>query len=234
MAVTTIAVANMKGGCGKTTTCMNLATGLAAGGYRVLLVDSDPQGSATQWRSLRQDDSASFEVIALPSTAIGRELKRLADNTSYEIILIDCPAGGLDKGRTSGEDIARSAVRIASAVIVPIRPSPVDYMACRNIMPMLADVAATREDLRVYLLINQKQANSRLGKEARESALRFFKTPGLSVQLLKTEVNMRTIYAEAVLAGKTVLEYGGDPKAAEEVVALTKEVVECLSVAVSV
>ena len=232
--MTIIAVANMKGGCGKTTTCMNLATGLAGAGYRVLLVDADPQASATQWRSMRTDEKAPFEVIALPTTAITRELKALAENSSYEVILIDCPAGGLDKSRDASQDIARAAVRLANAVIVPIRPSPVDYVACSNIMPMLADVSAVREDLRVLLLINQKQAGSRLGRQAREAALQFFVTPGLNVKLLETEINLRTVYAEAALAGQTVLEYGHDPKAEQEVVELTREVVECLSATASV
>jgi chromosome partitioning protein len=45
----TLAVANAKGGAGKTSTSVHLATGLALEGYRVLLVDLDPQHNTTLW-----------------------------------------------------------------------------------------------------------------------------------------------------------------------------------------
>jgi chromosome partitioning protein len=226
---TIIAIANMKGGCGKTTTCMNLAAGLSAAGYSVLVVDADPQGSATSWRSLRADTDTPFTLFALPTPAIHREIPKLLANSNYEVVLIDCPAGGLaSRGGQATDDISRYAVLCASAVIVPIRPSPVDYLSCKNIMPLLSNVAAIKPELRVLLLINQKQSTTRIGRDAREAALQFFQAGNLDVRLLETEIAFRTAYAEAPMQGRTVLEYAPVSKAAEEVAELTKEVIECL------
>ena len=105
-----IAIANQKGGAGKTTTTVNLAGGFAKAGYATLLVDADPQGSATDWRNalltqgeedLASGDSAAslfpFEVIALPNPTLHRELPKLLERSTYEVVLIDCPPGGARK-----------------------------------------------------------------------------------------------------------------------------------------
>lgn len=226
MAVT-IAVANQKGGAGKTTTCMNLAGGLAAA-YRVLVVDADPQASAIEWRNTREESQLPFEVVALASPWIHKELPRVLANSAYELVLIDCPPGGAGQ-RYRADDITRSAMLAADVVLVPVQPTPMDYRASGALLPLLLDVAAVKPDVRILILVTRRQPNNRLGREAREVAEQWFKADGLRVEVLETELYNRTAYAEAPGSGKTVLDYAPGSKAAEEIEQLTREVVQCLS-----
>ena len=79
-----IAVLNQKGGAGKTTIATHLARALQLAGADVLLVDSDPQGSARDWAAVREDQPVP--VVGIDRPTIERDLKSLAKK---DFVVID-------------------------------------------------------------------------------------------------------------------------------------------------
>jgi len=65
-----IAITNQKGGVGKTTTTANLGVGLANDGYRILLIDADPQGSLTVSLGIKDPDDLDVSLATVMSSVI--------------------------------------------------------------------------------------------------------------------------------------------------------------------
>ncbi len=226
-----IAVANQKGGCGKTTLSMSLAGVLSGeGGLKVLLIDADPQASAQQWAMRAGDNGLSFEVMTHPHEDIHRKVREMSGK-GYDVILIDCPPGASQSatGKDSQTSISRMSILAADIVLVPVRPSMLDYLASHQLLPLLKDVGALKDNQKVFIVVNGKPpGNTRSGAEALSVAEDVFRVDGLDVQVLRTEVTTRQAFVLAPTLGKTVTTYEPAGKAAAEIRALAEEIAKCL------
>ncbi len=204
-----ISFLNQKGGVGKTTLAVHLATALSRQGGRVLMVDADPQGSGLDWSASRTGD-ALFPVIGLPKPTIHRELPTLA--ADYTHVVIDGPPRVYD--------VARSAIMASDLVLIPVQPSPYDVWAAKEIVDLLSEATAFKENLKRAFVINRKIVNTAIGRDVTE-ALAEYELP-----VLKAEICQRVSFAESAARGQTVLESDPESLASKEINALVREVLE--------
>src|SRR5262249_32500413 len=129
-----ISILNQKGGVGKTTLAVHLATALSRMKRKVILIDADPQGSALDWAAAR-DGEPLFPVVGLPRASIHKELAAVAKG--YDTVIIDGPPRVYD--------VARSAIMASDLIVIPIQPSPYDVWAAKEIVDLLTNASALKE-----------------------------------------------------------------------------------------
>ena len=201
-----IAVLNQKGGAGKTTIATHLARALQLAGSDVLLVDSDPQGSARDWAAVREDQPVP--VVGIDRPTIERDLKSIAKK---DFVVID--------GAPQAADLAVSAIKAASFILIPVQPSPYDIWATADLVELVKQrIEVTDGKLQAAFVVSRAIKGTRIGAEVTEAL------NGYGLPVLESRITQRVSYPGTAAAGSTVMDAEPDSDAAAEVRALANEI----------
>lgn len=197
----TIAIISQKGGAGKTTLAIHLAAAGQEAGQVSLIIDTDPQATASQWASWRQD--APPEVIDSPPPRLAAKVEQ-ARGQGAKLIVIDTPP--------HADSAARAAVEAADLVLIPCRPSAFDLSAIQTTAKL---VQLLRKPAFVVFTAGNPNA-PRVYAEAGE-LVESYGTPPCPVLIPD-----RAAYRHASAEGRTVMETEPAGKGAKEIRELYK------------
>ena len=201
-----IAVLNQKGGAGKTTIATRLARALQLDGADVLLVDSDPQGSARDWAAVREDQPLT--VVGIDRPTIDRDLKNVARK---DFVVID--------GAPQASDLAVSAIKAADFILIPVQPSPYDIWATADLVELVKQrIEVTDGRLQAAFVVSRAIKGTKIGAEVAEALA------GYELPVLESRITQRVSYPGTAAAGTTVLENEPNGDAAKEIRALMTEI----------
>ena len=203
MAGRVITIAQQKGGAGKTTLAVNLGLIALDSGRRVALVDIDPQGSLTRWASLRPAAAAAVTVSSVTGWRAASEIERLA--REHELVVVDSPP--------HAQTDAKTVIRAAHLVVVPVQPSPLDLWATGPTIEL-----AKAERKRTVIVLNRVPSRSPIAEEMAAAVAE------LGAILAQAKLGNRSAYAAAMAAGLSIREAAPGTIGAREAAKLTREI----------
>lgn len=202
-----IAVLNQKGGPGKTTIATNLARAFQIAGRDIMLADSDPQGSARDWGAARADNPITPIGLDRPAL-LERDLKSVINK---EIIIID--------GAPQLRELTVAAIKVANFVLIPVQPSPYDVWAASDLVDLIKSrIEITDGALKAAFVVSRAIEGTKIGREVL-GALEEYELP-----ILETRITQRVIFASSAADGLSVMDADPGCKAAQEIMALQKEI----------
>jgi len=207
-------VGGEKGGTGKTTLATNIAAMLARDGKDVLLLDTDRQGTASLWATVREEEGIEPRVPCVQKFGKGlpAQVRDLAER--YEEIIID--AGGRDSLEL------RYALGVADRAYIPVQPFQFDIWTVRQMDSLVEMAKGINEKLSAYLILNRVSTNP-VVREDREARDFIEQENFISLTLLDAAIRDRIAFRKSARDGLAVVELRADRKAIVEIEELYEE-----------
>lgn len=192
----TIALVSQKGGVGKTTLAIHLATAFYQAGKATLVLDLDPQASAAEWHDARQTDHPHVESIQ--PARLAKTIKAAKDIGTEALILDTAP---------HAEASALEAARAADLVLVPCGVSIMDLRAMRATVDLLRLIKA-----QAFAVLNGVPATGTDADEAEETITKAFR-----MKVCPVRMGDRIDYSRCLITGQAAQEFQARGKAAREI-----------------
>ena len=205
-----VAFLNHKGGVGKTTLALHVAGAWAAQGKRIVVVDTDSQGSALDWSKQRTKEGLPrlFGVLGLARDTLHVETPEIARDVDHVVI----------DGSSHSAALMRSAMLAADLALVPALPSPFDGRASSETLRLLHEARLFRPQLIARFVLNRCGARTLIASEIAETMAKH-EPPALAAR-----IGQRVVFADAAGTGRLVSEMPRSKAAAREVAALAAEI----------
>jgi chromosome partitioning protein len=206
-----ITFSNQKGGSGKSTLSANLAVLWSNSGYKVAVIDADPQKSLSYWLSERKkyyganDIGINFYNFDIRNLA--EEVKKI--KRKYDFIIIDSPPA------ITFETL--QIIKASNGVFVPVQPSPLDLMAT---LPFLQ--IAREERKKPLIILNRVMPRAKL-TEAMILRLRYS-----GAKIARSRISSKVIFAESFAVGRGVIDINVTSDAAKEIINVGNEILRNL------
>lgn len=214
-----ILVGSNKGGCGKSTTVVNLAVAFANAKKEVLIIDADRQSTASRWSNDREHYQLTPYIQVLQKyDNLQPALKQI--EAKFDIILVDVA------GRNSRELL--SALLVADLLICPLQCSQPDLDTLAELKEQVTRGKDFNPLLQVLIYHTMASTNTKVKENERTDFINFvnqyddFKT-------LESINYFRKVYKDAISEGKSVLEFN-NADAINEVTELFNEVCKLLDI----
>lgn len=202
-----IALLGNKGGAGKTTLCVNMATAIASSSS-IAVLDADPQQSSSQWFDISEMDYGLDVHDA--SKGIATVLNDLSESSDF--VLIDCPP-------SVHSDQMQEALELADMALIPVQPSPLDIWATVHVEEAVETAKQKNPDLQAMMVINQYEPWTKLSKMMERAMAE------LTLPTAETMIHRRSVYRNSFLEGLTVHNMGSKGSdASAEIFRLIREI----------
>jgi len=213
MAARVVAFLCEKGGAGKSTGATNLASYLAKQGKRVLIVDHDPQASASKWSSFTHENGGPGEIAVIVMKQLQRDLRSISHGFDYVII----------DGEPTTDKVTVDAIKVSELVIIPVRPSGFDVWSGINTAGLIRE----RQELtdgspKARVLVSQAIVNTVIARDI-ANALESYQLP-----LMENRTHIRVAYTEVSSLGKSAFDLSPSDVTRIEMEKVCKEILEIL------